>query len=265
MPKSISLRGPIGSARWLAVLLTLSSQLVLAQERLVDESMQTQRSADDSAAQAQVRISQLADETTGLIGDYRVTTQQLDRTQIYNQNLEKLVADQEQEKVRIQQDLENFVETRQDIVPLMQSMIDTLSRFVELDMPFLLEERTERIGRLRDNMDRADITIAEKYRQIMDAYQIEANFGRDTEAYTGPLQLGDGAERQVDFLRVGRILLAYQTADGAETGFWNKIEGQWEELPDEYRRAINDGLSIARQQTAPQMLKIPVPAAEAAQ
>jgi hypothetical protein len=132
-------------------------------------------------------------------------------------------------------------------------------------MPFVLGERKERIDRLRDNMDRADVTISEKYRQIMDAYQIEANFGRDVEAYTGPLQLGDGPERQVDFLRVGRMLLAYQTADGSETGFWNKISREWETLDDEYRRSINDGLRIARKQAAPQMLKLPIPAAEGAQ
>ncbi|CAN5235454.1 DUF3450 domain-containing protein [soil metagenome] len=250
--------------RWFAAALVFGISVAVAQEQLVDRTMQTQTEADKSAAEVQIRISQIADETTNLIGDYRVTTQQLDRTQIYNQNLDRLITSQEEEKQRIQEDLENFVETRQDIVPLMQSMIDTLARFIELDMPFQMQERTARVDRLRESMDRADITIAEKYRQIMDAYQIEANFGRDSEAYTGPLQIEGGPERQVDFLRVGRILLAYQTADGAETGYWNKVTGEWQELPDEYRRSIGDGLRVARRQTAPQLLKLPVPAAEAA-
>jgi hypothetical protein len=258
-------RGPVVLGRWLAILLAWCTSAALAQEQVVEQSLQTQTAADEAAAKSQTRISQLADQTTNLIGDYRVTTQQLDRVRIYNQNLESLVNDQEKDKTSIQEQLENFVETEQDIVPLMQNMIDTLGQFVELDMPFLLGERNERIDRLRDNMDRADVTISEKYRQIMDAYTIEANFGRDVEAYTGPLQLGDGPERQVDFLRVGRMLLAYQTADGSETGFWNKNSREWETLPDEYRRSINDGLRIARKQAAPQMLKMPVPAAEQAQ
>ncbi|MGH8496853.1 MAG: DUF3450 domain-containing protein [Gammaproteobacteria bacterium] len=262
MFRSIPLRRPAAFGGWSAILLILALPVALAQERLVDETMQTQSAADEAAARVQTQISQLADETTGLVGDYRVTIQQLDRTQIYNQNLAALVQDQEEEKVSIQQQLENFVETEQDIVPLMQDMISTLEQFIQLDMPFLLEERTNRVRTLRDNMSRADITISEKYRQIMEAYQIEAQFGRDVEAYSGPLDLGEGPPRTVDFLRVGRMLLAYQSADGAETGFWNKLTRRWEQLPDEYRRSISDGLTVARQQGAPEMLRLPVPSPE---
>ena len=109
-------------------------------------------------------------------------------------------------------------------------------------------------------MDKADITISEKYRQIMDAYLIETDFGRTTETYSGNLSI-DGSETQVDFLRVGRILLAYQTRDRARSGFWNKQTRQWESLPDSYRNDISLGLRIARKQAAPDLLRLPVPAA----
>jgi len=52
------------------------------------------------------------------------------------------------------------------------------------------------------------------------------------EAVVGDLTTG-GETRKVEFLRIGRILLAYQTANKEETGFWNKNTGQWELLPDE--------------------------------
>ena len=136
----------------------------------------------------------------------------------------------------------------------MLEMIDDLARFIELDMPFQLQERRDRVELLRDLMGRSDVTVSEKYRQVMGAYQIEADFSRSTEAYDG--RLGD---RRVDFLRVGRVLLAYQTPDRAETGFWNRNTGEWA-VANEYRNDVVEGLRIARKQAAPDLLRLPLPA-----
>ena len=226
-------------------------------EQLLDDSVTEQVLSDADSAQSQVRIGQLADETSELLGEYRLTTQQLDRIRIYNDNLAALVADQEQEKASIERQLEEFVLVEQGIVPLMLDMIDALEQFIALDMPFQTEERSDRVRRLRDNMDAADITISEKYRQIMDAYLLEADFGRTIEAYVETLEL-DGEQTQVDLLRMGRVLLAFQTADRSQTGFFNPASRQWEPLPDEYRAAITQGLRIARRQAAPDLLRVPI-------
>ena len=228
--------------------------------RVLDSAVKEQANIDRASAKSQVRIAQLSDQTNELLGEYRVTTQQLDRVRIYNENLARLVADQEAEKASIEQQLADFVNVEQGIVPLMLDMIDALDTFIGLDLPFQLTERRDRVERLRSNMDKADITVSEKYRQIMDAYLIETDFGRTTETYEGKLDI-DGVETQVDFLRVGRILLAYQTSDRARTGFWNTEIGGWQPLPDEYRAAINQGLRIARKQAAPDLLRLPVQAA----
>lgn len=220
-----------------------------------------QTEVNRSAQRSQVRISQLADQTSELLGEYRVTTQQLDRIRIYNDNLQRLVEDQEEEKASITRQLEEFGDVEQGIVPLMLEMISDLRAFIELDMPFQLRERMDRVTRLEDNMVRSDLTVSEKYRQIMEAYKEEARFGRNIEAYTGSLDI-DGVDTRVTFLRVGRVLLAYQTADRSRTGFWNKQTRQWEELDPSYRRPITDGIAIARKQAAPQLLTLPVPAPE---
>ncbi|HSG63472.1 MAG TPA: DUF3450 domain-containing protein, partial [Gammaproteobacteria bacterium] len=156
----------------------------------------------------------------------------------------------------------DFVIVEQGIVPLMFNMIDALEQFVALDLPFQPRERVDRVRRLRDNMDSSEITISEKYRQIMDAYLIETDFGRTVEAYVDTLDI-DGVSTQVDMLRIGRVLLAYQTADRAQTGFFNQDTRTWEPLPDGYRAAITQGLRIARRQAAPDLLRLPIHAAEA--
>ena len=243
----------------LALMAVLPLGHLAAQERTLNTALSEQKSGVQDAARSQARVAQLADQTTELLGEYRVTIQRLDRVQIYNENLESLVRDQEREKQDIQRQLTSFQEVQQDIIPLMFDMIDDLARLIELDMPFQLRERRDRVQLLRDIMEQSDVTVSEKYRQIMNAYQIEADFGRTTEAYDG--QLGD---RKVDFLRVGRILLAYQTPDREETGFWNKNTGEWE-IANEFRNDVVEGLRIARQQAAPNLLRLPLPAPETEQ
>lgn len=243
----------------LALIAALPLGQAVAQERTLNTALSEQKSSVQDARRSQTRIAQLADQTTELLGEYRVVIQRLDRVRIYNENLQALVRDQDRDKEDIQRQLTSFQEVQQDIVPLMFEMIDDLETLIELDMPFQLGERRSRVEMLREIMEQSDVTVSEKYRQIMNAYQIEADFGRTTEAYDG--QLGD---RNVDFLRVGRILLAYQTPDRAETGFWNKNTREWE-VANDYRNDVVEGLRIARQQAAPNLLRLPVAAPETEQ
>src|SRR4030095_2107472 len=105
-------------------------------------------------------------------------------------------------------------------------MLDTLKQLVELDVPFLLEERRARVAKLEKEIDRADVSLSEKYRRVVEAYQIEMEYGRTIDSYDG--RLGDGADaRTVQFLRIGRTALLYQTLDGNETGYWDANGKSW--------------------------------------
>jgi hypothetical protein len=126
-----------------------------------------------------------------------------------------------------------------------------------------MEERRGRLEGLNELMTRADITDAERYRRILEAYQIENEYGRTIETRQGELEL-EGQTRQVDFLRVGRLTYLYQTLDGSETGVWDHANGTWTDSP-ESRTAVRKGIRIARKQAAPDLLKLPVPAAVATQ
>jgi hypothetical protein len=227
-----------------------------ARQDTLAATLAEQKAGVEEAGRSQARVVQLAEEASELLGEYRVAAQRLDRVRIYNDNLEALVRDQQREQDDIDRQLASFQAVQRDIVPLMYEMIDDLARFIELDLPFQLAERRNRVALLRDVMERSDVTVSEKYRQIMGAYQIEADFSRTTEAYDG--MQGD---RRVEFLRVGRILLAYQTPDRAITGFWNRQTGAWQ-AASEYRADVLDGLRIARKQAAPDLLRLPLPAPE---
>jgi hypothetical protein len=113
-------------------------------------------------------------------------------------------------------------------------------------------------------MERADVSMAEKFRSLTEAFQIENDFGRTIEAYQGTLVL-DGATLEVSFLRLGRIGLYYQTGDASVTGRWNPETRDWEKLSGgEARNQVRQGLRMARKQVAPDLLLLPVEAPEAA-
>ncbi|NOX51142.1 MAG: DUF3450 domain-containing protein, partial [Gammaproteobacteria bacterium] len=147
---------------------------------------------------------------------------------------------------------------------LMLRMIDGLEQFVDLDMPFLLKERHERISSRREMMDRADVAVSEKFSQIFRAYQIENEYGRTIETYGDTIVI-EGTERKVDILKIGRVALLYQTPDGAETGMYNKNTKQFEAIDNSYQASIRQGIRMARQQATQDMFNIPVHGAEVAQ
>jgi len=226
---------------------------------ILDDSLLVQRSSDLGSKDSQAVVSDLSDETQNLLGQYRLVLQQIDRLIAYNDYVERLIVDQETQITDIRKQLDQFALIERGIVPLMLDSIDTLDKFIDLDVPFLLEERKTRVARLRTIMNLSDVTVSEKYRQIMDAYQIETTYGRDIEAYTGLLEIG-GISRQVDFLRIGRTSLTYQTPDQEETGFWNKQDRQWEKLPNKYQKYVTQGLRVARKQVTPNLLELPIEA-----
>ena len=241
---------------------TTETEIILPDPiEILDDTLFVQRSSDLGSKDSQTIVSNLSDETQDLLGQYRLVLQQIDRLVAYNDYVERLIVDQEAQIIDIRKQLDQFALIERGIVPLMLDSIDTLDKFIDLDVPFLLEERKARVARLRTIMDLSDVTVSEKYRQIMDAYQIETTYGRDIEAYTGLLEI-DGESRQVDFLRIGRTSLTYQTPDQEETGFWNKQTGQWEKLPNKYQNYVTQGLRVARKQVTPNILELPIEAPE---
>ena len=239
---------------------TTETEIILPDPiEILDDTLFVQRSSDLGSKDSQTIVSNLSDETQDLLGQYRLVLQQIDRLVAYNDYVERLIVDQEAQIIDIRKQLDQFALIERGIVPLMLDSIDILDKFIDLDVPFLLEERKARVARLRTIMDLSDVTVSEKYRQIMDAYQIETTYGRDIEAYTGLLEI-DGESRQVDFLRIGRTSLTYQTPDQEETGFWNKQTGQWEKLPNKYQNYVTQGLRVARKQVTPNLLELPIEA-----
>ena len=230
---------------------------VRAQDPL-DAAFNEQASADRAAIQLQAQIDQAADRTADKAAKYRNAIVQADNLKAYNKQLSAQVASQGKVVEGKRQALADIETTKQKVEPLMQKMIDALASFVELDVPFLLAERQDRIAKLQAIMADANVSSSERYRRILEAYQIELEYGRTLDSYNGTVAV-DGQEKQVDFVRLGRIALMYQTPDGSETAYWDNTTKKWV-LDDSYGSDVTAALKVAKKQGAPDLLLVPVPA-----
>ncbi|HLF32528.1 MAG TPA: DUF3450 domain-containing protein [Xanthomonadales bacterium] len=232
------------------------SWLGVVQAQNLDSTVQAETKINKDAAASQERVNSLARQAQDLLAEYRAVVREVESLKIYNGNLEKVVTDQRAEVQSINRQLTGLEETNRGVVPLMLEMITTLEQIVEADIPFRIEERRARVRRLAAMMDQAEVTASEKYRRVMEAYQSELEFGRSTEAYSDALP---STGQTVDFLRVGRTLLVYQTSDGSETGWFNPASWEFEPLPGKYQLEVKRGLAIAKNETAPDLIMLPVP------
>jgi hypothetical protein len=234
----------------------------IAQAQSLDSTVQTETKINKDSAASQKRVNTLAKQTQDLLSEYRSVVREVESLKIYNGNLEKVVNDQRSEVVSINNQLGGLEETNRGVVPLMLEMIEALGQIVEADIPFRIEERRSRVERLVNMMDQAEVTASEKYRRVMEAYQGELEFGRTTEAYSDTLPT---TGQTVDFLRIGRTLLIYQTSDQATTGWFNPATRAYEELPNRYQLEVKEGIAIAKNEKAPNLVMLPVPGPEVAQ
>ena len=212
--------------------------------------------ANSSGKEAQGQIDSLDDATNTIVQEFRLNYQQLTDLTQYNDQLEILIDRQERKMVRIEQDIARISSLTRSVMPLMFKMIDALDTFVELDVPFLIDERRQRVAGLRNLMNNPDASPAEKYRKISEAYEIENEYGRTIEAYTGKVSPDD--DRTVNFLRIGRNSYIYQTLDGDDAAVWNKSKGEWKRLGGSYRLPIQVGIRIANEQAAPDLMVVPL-------
>jgi seryl-tRNA synthetase len=224
----------------------------------VQKALQSQTATDKAAAESQKRIDSLVDRTNDAANKYAQVMAEANSLEAYNKQLGDQVKSQEQEVASIQKQLDEIQTTSREVEPLIERMVNSLDQFVSLDVPFLKQERMARIQRLKDLMKRADVSISEKYRQVLEAYQIELDYGTSFDSYEGVM--GSGADaRTVQFIRLGRILLMYRTLNGSETGYWDAQKKTWV-VDNSYSSAAALALKVASTGGTPELLTLPVPA-----
>ncbi|MEX0336870.1 DUF3450 domain-containing protein [Vibrio tubiashii] len=239
----------------LALILATSTSNTLANN--LDSAQSIQSKTNAASASSQKRIDVSAEKTLTLKAEIEQLEEEVKNLKVYRDHLTALVASQDQEVASLDSQIEEIKSTRQGIVPLMYQMVDGLKQIVAEDVPIKLEQRQERIAKLESMMTRADVSDAEKYRRILEAYQIELDYGTKLGLYQGQISVNDES-READVLYLGRISLVARSLNGSKFWSWDQKSNQWLDVDVSLKSELDKAFSIAAKQTAPSLITLPV-------
>ncbi len=206
------------------------------------------------SAQSQNKIDSTERQTDKIVNEWKAVSKQVEGLKLYNEQKRIQIQAQLDLMDKLDEQLVQVVVMQRQIPPLAQRMLESLETFINLDTPFRIEERTNRIDLVRSSLAKPKVTASEQVRQVLEAYNIEAEYGRKIDTYES--SLSDGTV--VNILVIGRIGMFYQTKDEQSSGRWNNDTASWDELPGSYRKPIRDGIRMAKKLAPTDMLLMPI-------
>lgn len=225
----------------------------------VDKMLETNKNANSSSQVSQKRIDGYSDKYENIYNEYLHLNKELEEQTIYNKQLSLIVNKQKEEIPQLQKQIQDIDVTNEKIVPLMFEMVEKLEHFVSIDTVFLQQERKQRVEKLKDYLSNPDMSTAEQFRTILESYKIEYGYARTLEVYRSELTDNNFTTgKTVDFLRVGRLALYYQTIDSSECGFYDLKSRKWVVLDKKHNELIAKAIKIARKKISPDFLTLPV-------
>ena len=238
----------------------LGSALVLSDQ--IQPLLDVAEERADQEQVSQTKIDSMDDDTSLIVNEYKTVSKQIEGLRVYNAQMRKQIDRQEERLKEIDKTMKEAQVMQRQIPPFTRRMLAGIEKSIELDMPFHLAERKERIAFAKAAIDNPTVSSAEGLRQVLETFNVEMEYGRKLDNYKDTIDI-EGQPREVNVLRVGRLSLVYQSSDGSLTGAWDNKEREWVELDNSYRNPTKKGLRIANRLATVSMLELPIPNPEA--
>jgi hypothetical protein len=235
----------------LSVLISMATFMTASD---MESVLEVGRENQKLSATSQDKIDATEKKTDKIVNEWKAVSKQVEGLKLYNEQKRIQIQAQLDLMDKLDDQLVQVVVMQRQIPPLAQRMLESLETFISLDTPFRMEERQNRVDLVRASLAKPKVTASEQVRQVLEAYNIEAEYGRKIDTYEA--SLSDGTV--VNILVIGRIGMFYQTKDEQSSGRWNNDTGNWEELPGSYRKPIRNGIRMAKKLAPTDMLMMPV-------
>ena len=184
----------------LPVLFALS--ISVSANELVEVNMESVlevgRENQQLSASSQDKIDSTERQTDKIVNEYKVVAKQVEGLKLYNAQKRIQIQAQLDLMDKLDEQLVQVVVMQRQIPPLAQKMLDTLETFIKLDTPFRSEERRGRVDLVRSSLAKPKVTASEQVRQVLEAYNIEAEYGRKIDTYEDKLDDGTVVNLQLE-------------------------------------------------------------------
>ena len=222
----------------------------------LDRAIATGEQATRRAEQVQQQINQLDDERSDMVGEFRTLLQRKTAAELYARQQAAAVESQEREIASLTDQLSRVDEITSQTVPMLETLIDDLDAFIDADLPFRLEERKDRIARLREYLVDPNVSVTERYRQIMDAYTAEMEVGRKTDTWKETISVDD-KEVTVDMVLFGRVALVYMDPTGRYAKRYDRETSSWVDLERKYKADSEKAIRIIQGKRTQGVMYVP--------
>ncbi|HKW13190.1 MAG TPA: DUF3450 domain-containing protein [Candidatus Krumholzibacteria bacterium] len=211
----------------------------------------------ETQQQTQKKQEAWAEEKNDLGARYRAAKAQVDyleKTKAFEQNevseLDKGIAELNRrmvESAKLKDNLEDSLNV----------VVTHLDNFIKQDIPFLMDERQARIASVRDAIAKPEVTGAEKLRRVLEALQVEANYGNTVDVSQERIKVGND-EVSADVIRIGRVSVYWRSPDGKRVGEYDRASNQWVELDHKYAETIGDVREMVLRLRSTKVITLPL-------
>ncbi|WP_051279538.1 DUF3450 domain-containing protein [Hellea balneolensis] len=222
----------------------------------LESALNTAKASTSASAASQQRVERLDDEADTAVREFRAVLQQKDNIALFVAQQDIFLQSQKSEIASLRRQLGTVEQIKQGMSPMMLKMAAEIEDAIKADMPFNMAERLARVERMKNTLSDPNVSPAEQYRQVLNAFKIEVSYGQGIDSYEGmhPTKPGN----VVNFLRFGRVSLVYMTKDESEVGRYNLDTKSWDVLSGADALALRKAIRISRGEAAPDVVFAPV-------
>jgi len=222
----------------------------------LDTALSIAKSSTAAAASSQRQVEQLDDQADNAVREYRAVLQQKDNIELFVAQQDIFRASQESEIASLRRQLGTVEQIKQGMSPMMLKMAAALEDSIRADLPFNINERLARIDSVKSVLGNPNISPAEQYRRVLNAYKIEVTYGMGIDSYEGahPTKAGN----VVNFIRFGRTSLVYVSKDEKDIAIYNLETKSWDNLEGADAIQLRQATRIAKGEAAPGLVFAPV-------
>ena len=237
-------------------LLSLLALLAMGNNADIDQILEENNNTIVESESSQDKVDNLSDEKDSLLAEWKVVVKQVEGLRIYNAQKRAQIKAQEDRLLVLENQTKEIDTTKRLIPGVMTNIALRLEKDIKDNAPFLIDVRLGRVNQVLDILVDPTVTESERVRQVLEAVNIEREYGRTIETYEDAIVL-DGEEKVVNILRIGRLALLYQLKDQSEAGVWDNELKEWVKV-EGYRIPIRDGIRMANKTAPLDLLSLPI-------